>query len=161
MDASSVLGAGTNTVFDNIIVGVDQADLASVEEVTTGSRVNGIYMSFYAISEGGEIANEVPLVDWYVIKDSGGSWGSTFDANNLPTPGATGSNINKRWIIHEEKGLTGGGDVSLSGLPMIFKGVIAIPKHMRRIGVNDAFRIIMRANFATKVCTKFIYKWYS
>ncbi len=161
VDASSVLAAGTNTVFDNIVVGVDQADLATVDEVTTGSRINGIYMSFFAIAEGGEIANEVPLVDWYVIKDSGGQMGTTFSASALPTPGATGSFVNKRWIIHEEKGLTGGGDASLSGVPMIFKGVLGIPRHMRRIAVGDIIKIVVRANFNTKMCTKFIYKWYS
>ncbi len=161
VDASSVIPAGTNTVFDNIIAGVDQADLPSVEEVTTGSRVNGMYLSFFAISEGGEIANEVPLVDWYIIKDSGGAFGTAFDATHLPTPGTTGVHINKRWILHEEKGLTGGGDVSLAGVPMIFKGVIGIPKHMRRIAIGDIFKICVRSNFATKMCTKFIYKWYS
>ncbi len=161
MDSSSVIAASTNTVFDNIIVGVDQADLAVVEEVTTGSRVNGIYCSIYIIAEGGEIANEVPLADWYIIKDSGGTFGSTFSATANPTPGATGTNLNKKWILHEEKGLTGGGDVSLAGLPMIFKGVIAIPRHMRRIAVGDAFRLIVRTNFASKMCAKFIYKWYS
>ncbi len=161
VDQSGILAAGVNTVLDNIITVVDQADLASVDEVTTGSRVNGFFMSFFAIAEGGEIANEVPLVDWYVIKDSGGAFGTTFDATHLPTPGATGSHVNKRWIIHEEKGLAGGGDASLSGVPMIFKGVLGVPKHMRRMAISDRFRFIARANFATKQCTKFIYKWYS
>ncbi len=161
VDQAGILPAITNTVLDNIINGVDQADLATVDEVTTGSRVNGFFMSFFAIGEGGEIANEVPLVDWYIIKDSGGAFGTTFDATHLPTPGTTSVHVNKRWIIHEEKGLTGGGDASLSGVPMIFKGVIAIPRHMRRIAVGDRFRLCVRATFATKNCTKFIYKWYS
>ncbi len=161
VDLSSILAATTNTVFDNVCQGVDQADLASADEVTTGSSINAFYMSLFAIAEGGELATEVPLVDWYIIKDNGGNFGTTFDATNLPTPGATGTNLNKRHIIHEEKGLAGGGDASLAGVPMIFKGVIRIPKHMRRIGVGDRIRLCMRANFATKVCTKFIYKWYS
>ncbi len=161
VDQSGILVASTNTVLDNIITGVDQADLASVDEVTTGSRVNGVYLSFFAIAEGGELAAEVPLVDWYVIKDSGGAFGTTFDATHLPTPGSTGSHVNKRWIIHEEKGLAGGGNASLSGVPMIFKGVLGIPKHMRRIAVGDRFRFVARSNFNTKECTKFVYKWYS
>lgn len=161
VDLSTVLPATTNTVFDNVCVGVDQADLAVADEVTTGSRINSFYMSIFIISEGGEVANEVPLVDWYLIKDNGGNFGTTFDSTNLPTPGATGTNLNKRHIIHEEKGLTGGGDASLAGVPMIFKGVIRVPRHMQRIGVGDRIRLCMRANFASKVCSKFIYKWYS
>ncbi len=161
VEFSGMLPAGTNTVFDNVITGVDQADLASVDEVTTGSTVNGFFCSVFAYTEGGELANEVPLVDWYLIKDNGGTFGTTFDATHLPTPGATGSNVNKRHIIHEEKGLAGGGNLSLNGVPMVFKGVIKIPRHMRRIAVGDRFRLCMRSNFATKVCNKFIYKWYS
>ncbi len=161
VETSSILGSGVNTVIDNIIVGVDQADLAVVDEVTTGSTVNGFFMSTFFIAEGGEIAAEVPLVDWYIIKDPGGTFGTTFDATHLPTPGATGSHNNKRYIIHTEKGLAGGGDASLSGVPMIFKGVIVIPKGMRRIAVNDRFRFVGRANFATKMCSQFIYKWFS
>ncbi len=161
MDTSGIIGAVTDTVLDNIIQGVDQADLATVDEVTTGSKVNGFYMSFFAISEGGEVANEVPLVDWYVIKDPGGTFGTTFDATHLPTPGTTGVHQNKRFILHEEKGLAGGGDASTAGVPMIFKGVIVIPRGMRRIAINDRFRIVARSNFATKFCTKFVYKWYS
>ncbi len=161
VETSGITGAVTNAVLDNIIQGVDQADLASVDEVTTGSKVNGFFMSCFFIAEGGEVASEVPLVDWYIIKDPGGTFGTTFDATHLPTPGATGSHINKRYIIHTEKGLAGGGNASTAGLPMIFKGVIIIPKGMRRVAIEDRWRFVARTNFATKFCCQFIYKWYS
>ncbi len=119
-----------------------------------------MFVEIFFISEGGEVANEVPLVDWYLIKNGGNSFGATFDASNLPTPGATGLHINKRHILHEEKGLTGGGNASLTGIPMVFKGVIRIPKGSQRIGESDVFRICARANFASKFCVKVIYKWF-
>ncbi len=159
-EISGILAATTDTVLDNIIRGVDQADLATNEEVTRGSTVNGFYFSCFFIAEGGEVANEVPLVDWYIIKDPGGTFGTTFDATHLPTPGNTGTHNNKRFIIHTEKGLAGGGDASTAGVPMIFKGVIRIPKGMRRIAIEDRFRLVARANFATKFCSQAIYKWY-
>ncbi len=161
VEQQGIIAAVTNTVVDNIIQGVDQADLASTDEVTTGSTVSSFYMSAFFYSEGGEIASEVPNVDWYIIKDNGGTFGTTFDATHLPTPGNTGSHVNKRFIIHTEKGLAGGGDASLNGVPMIFKGVIRIPKGMRRIAIEDRFRFVARTNFATKNCSQFIYKWYS
>ncbi len=117
-------------------------------------------MSFFAIAEGGELATEVPLVDWYVIHNPGDTFGDTFDANNLPTPGATGSHKNKRHIFHEEKGLAGGGNLSLAGVPMVFKGVIKIPRGRQRIGQNDSIQICGRANFDTKFCIKTVYKHY-
>ncbi len=161
VDSSTVLAAGTNTVIDTLLRGVDQADLATVDEVTTGSKVSSFYHSSFYIAEGGEIATEVPLVDWYIIQNAGNTFGTTFDATNLPTPGATGSHINKRFIIHEEKGLTGGGEISLAGVPMIFKGVIRIPRGRQRVAVADTMLLCARANFQTKGCQKTIYKWYS
>ncbi len=115
----------------------------------------------YFIAEGGEIASEVPLVDWYIIHNPGNAWASTFDATNLPTPGATGTHKNKRHIIHTEKGLAGGGEISLAGLPMIFKAVVRIPKGMQRIGEDDRLTICARTNFNTKHCIQAIYKHYT
>ncbi len=157
VDSSSILGAGVSTVAQPTIDGVDAYQLSDVNGVPTGSSVNGIYLSMFFISEGGELAAEVPLVDWYLIHNPGDAFGTTFDGNNLPTPGVTGSHKNKRFIIHEEKGLTGGGDASLAGVPMVFKGVIGIPRKWRRIGQDDGIIICARANFATKFCIKTIY----
>ncbi len=160
MDTSTVLGAGTNTVLQPVIDGVDTYVLSDVNGVPTGSKVSSFYMSLFAYGEGGEVANEVPLLDWYVIHNPGGAWASTFDADNLPTPGTTGVHKNKRHIIHEEKGLTGGGDASLAGVPMVFKGVIRIPRGMQRVAQDDILQICARTNFATKICVKTLYKHY-
>ncbi len=160
VDSQTIFPAVTSTVMQPVTDGVDAYSLADVNGVPTGSKVFSFYLSFFLISEGGEVANEVPVVDWYVIHNPGDAWGTTFDANNLPTPGATGAHKNKRHIIHEEKGLTGGGDASLSGVPMIFKGVIRIPRGMQRVGQDDTIQICGRANFATKFCIKTIYKHY-
>ncbi len=158
---NGILGAVTNTVIENIIDDVDTYTLADANGVPTGSRVNGFYHSSYFISEGGEATSEVPLVDWYIIHSPGGAFGTTFDADNLPTPGATGVHKNKRFIIHEERGLTGGGNASLAGVPMVFKGVIGIPKKWRRVGDGDNLVLCARCTFATKVCTKSVYKHFS
>ncbi len=160
VETSGIIAAGTNTVQSTLIKGVDAYALADTDGVPTGAKVNGIFLSVYIITEGGEIANEVPLVNWYIIKSAAGVFGSAFSAALLPTPGATGSHKNKSKIIHTEKGLAGGGDVSLAGVPMVFKGVIVIPKGMRRIAQEDAFLLCIRTNFATKICTQAIYKHY-
>jgi len=160
METSAINTAVTNTVALNMLAGVDTYSLSDSNGVPTGAKVNGFFLSIFIISEGGELANEVPLADWYIIKVPGNIWGNTFDAANLPTPGATGIHINKRHIIHTEKGLTSGGNLSLSGVPMVFKGVIAIPRHMRRIGEADSFKLCLRTNFQAKFCIQTIYKHY-
>ncbi len=159
VDLSGVVPAVTNTIFTQLIEAEDNASLADTDSVERGSRVNGIFLSVFAISEGGELANEVPLIDWYVIKNPGGNF-TTFSATGFPTPGITGSHDNKRFIIHEEKGLSGGGELSLAGIPMVFKGVLAIPRGYRKFNANDRLEIAVRSNFAIKLCVKAIYKWY-
>ncbi len=140
--------------------GVDTYALSDVNGVPVGAKVFSTYMSFYIIAEGGEVAAEVPLVDWYLIWNAGNAYGTTFDSTNLPTPGSTGLHQNKRQIIHTEKGLAGGGDASLSGVPMVFKGVIKIPRRMQRLGSNDRLTLCIRTNFNSKFCVQFIYKHY-
>ncbi len=159
VETSSIIAATTNTVALNFLAGVDTYQLSDSNGVPTGAKVNGFFVSVFIISEGGELASEVPLADWYIIKSPGNAF-TAFDATGLPTPGQTGIHANKRHIIHTEKGLTGGGNLSLAGIPMVFKGVIAVPKHMRRIGEGDSFKLVMRTNFASKFCIQIIYKHY-
>ncbi len=160
VETSGILAAGTNTVIENLSVAVENPLLANADNVERGCTINGMFISIFFYTEGGEVANEVPLVDWYIVKDQGGNMGVTFDASHLPTPGAQGVFNNKRFIFHSEKGLSGGGDASLAGVPMVFKSVIAIPKGYRKQNMDDIIKICARANFATKFCVQGIYKWY-
>ncbi len=159
-ETSGILAAGTDSVIATISNSVETPTLAVNNQVGRGSTINGLFLSIFFYTEGGEVANEVPLVDWYIIKNGGFSMGVTFDATNLPTPGASGVHDNKRYIFHTEKGLAGGGDASLAGVPMVFKGVIAIPRGFRKHNANDRIQICARANFNTKFCVQAIYKWY-
>ncbi len=159
-DISGIMAAGTNTSLGLPIFGVRNADLATNNEVNVGSKITSVFLEIFFYTEGSELANEVPLVDWYIIKDDGNAYGVTFNATNLPTPGATGTHQNKRKILHEEKGLAGGGNLSLTGVPMVFKGVIRIPRGKQRWAESDVLRINGRSNFATKFCIKALYKWY-
>ncbi len=158
-ETSGILAASTNTVLLNLVDTVDSASLSVVNSVERGSTVNGLFLSIFYYTEGGEVSNEVPLVDWYIMKVPGNNF-TSFVATGLPTPGAQGNHDNKRYIFHTEKGLSGGGDASLSGVPMVFKGVIGIPKGFRKMNANDRIIIAARANFATKFCIQAIYRWY-
>ncbi len=160
VELSGILPATTNTVALTLVRGEDNPVLANTNEVQPGHKVSSIFLSIFYIAEGGEVANEVPLVDWYIIHNPGNVFTTVFDAGNNPTPGSTGVHLNKRHIFHTEKGLAGGGDASTAGVPMIFKGVIKIPRGRQRVGQNDRIMINHRANFATKFCIQAIYKDY-
>ncbi len=150
-ETSGIIAAGTNTILLNVTTTVDAPTLAAINSVQRGSTVNGFFLSIFFYTEGGEVASEVPLVDWYVIKVPGNNF-TTFGAGLLPVPGSQGINDNKRFVFHTEKGLSGGGDASLAGVPMVFKGVIGIPRGFRKHNAEDRILIAARANFATKFC---------
>ncbi len=157
VDTSTIIAAGVSTVLQNSVITVDTALLANAADIDAGSKISSIFYSIYVFSEGGELANEVPLTDFYFLKNPGNTWGA-FNATNLPTPGASGVHINKRHILHEEKGLAGGGDASLTGVPMVFKGSIRIPRGRQRFGQSDRFLVAIKTQFNSKVCVKAIYK---
>ncbi len=146
----TVIATASTTVLAAATDGTAWVDAAD-DSVPQGSSIKSIFLSvFVAIDESTQAAT--PLIDWYVGKDPGGDL-------TFPNPGATGGADNRRWIIHEEKGLTA--DVGGSGMPMIFKGVLKIPRKMQRFGRNDKLFIkLFTTNHVAYFCIKCIYKFY-
>ncbi len=150
-DASGGLTATASA--NNVAVAVPNVDPTTFVpgNVRVGSIINGIFFSVFVIGSTG-----APLsgsVDWYLGKFHEGQSGST------PDPGATGVSKVRNQIIHEEKGVPGSGD----GTPMVFKGVIAIPRGMRRMREGDFWqlRIKMATGDTGTFCVKAIYKsWF-
>ncbi len=119
-------------------------------QVPTGAIVSGIFISFYIIGSSG--APRTGPIDWYIGKLRTGQNGTT----DFPDPGQTGGSGVRNQILHEEKGLSGSGD----GTPMVFKGVIAIPRSMRRMRDGDVIFIkaIGTGTDNPNFCVKAIYK---
>ncbi len=104
---------------------VDTPALASIRNVETGSKVNGIYLKVevYAVTAGA-LSN----VYMFVNKNPG---------NNLTMPNANvvGASDNKKYVIHQEMVMV---EQKVQGNPRtLFNGVIAIPRGYRRNGPND------------------------
>ncbi len=118
-------------------------------EVNLGSTINAFFLSYFVIGDTG--APVSGPVDWYIAKARAGQ----NTVADFPDPGETGVSNVRNQIIHEEKGLPGSGD----GTPMVFKGVIAIPKGMRRFRSGDVLFIKQKANSTDtpNFCAKFIY----
>ncbi len=123
-------------------------------EVTTGEKVNAIFISLFLIGATG--AGNTGSLNWYIAKKHFGQ----NTVSDFPDPGQTGVSPLRNQIIHEEKGLAG----SLDGTPMAFKGVIVIPRGMRRMREDDEFFIKIKSTDATtdsQFCLKAIYKSFS
>ncbi len=91
-------------------------------------------------------------IDFYVIKGPAGSLAA------VPVPGLTGGNVDRKYILHEEKGLPG--PMNNGSPPHIFRGVIRIPKGRQRFAEGDQLLLVARGAAAYDMCVKCIYKFY-
>ncbi len=119
-----------------------------VNEVPIGAKISSIYLFVQGISGDSGVAN----FDWYIAKCPNDVLAA------LPTPGATGGTTQRKYILHEEKGIPGN---ALDGAyPLTFKGVIKIPKGRQRMAEGDRIRVRLRSADIYNSCVKCIYKFY-
>ncbi len=152
IDASGALvsGAVSDVPVLDVTTGAAWVDSANTS-IPIGATVSSIYLSIFVFLDGA-IGATSPVIDWFFAKNP---------ANNLtlPLPGATGGNENRRWVMHEEKGLAP--SIDDGGTPMVFKGVLKIPRGRQRMGVDDELIIrILSAGHPGFFCLKCIYKFY-
>ncbi len=140
----SVAAATTTTV----VVAATVNDYAGgATDVPIGAKISSIYLFVQILPTAGT-AN----VDWYIWKRPGSV------TTNGPVPGATGGSVDRKWIMHEEKGLPG--NAADGAYPLTFKGVIRIPRGRQRMGESDSIRIQIRGADIHNFCIKAIYKFY-
>ncbi len=126
---------------------ITQVDPFNPVNVRVGATINGFFLSVFVIGATG--APLTGAIDWFLWKAHAGQ--------SAPTPSTTGTSEVRNQIIHEEKGLAGSGD----GTPMAFKGVVVVPKGMRRMREGDRWELRLRSSDATNdatFCVKSIYK---
>ncbi len=135
VDSNATVTAGTVFPVD-IIKSVDAPVLGNTADVVTGSKVNAIYLKV-EVSPNETDAGAIPNVYLAVYKSPNGLSGNI-------DPSITGSNANKRFIIHQEmvmlNNLAGGNP------RILFNGVIVIPKGYRRFAPGDLLRLTLKSN---------------
>ncbi len=128
VDSNAALAANT-VLGTSLVLASDTPDLATTNEVQTGSTVNGIYLKVEIASNEAIDLGAVPNCYLAVYKDNGGNT-ATID------PRTVGSNDNKRYVMHQEMILIENKGQG-SNARILFNGVIAIPRGYRRFGPND------------------------
>ncbi len=146
MDLQGATVAGTST---SVVIAeaVDAPVISSEEQVITGSTVNGFFLSIEAYaSSAGALANLYLMV----YKNPGGNL-------TMPEPNVVGSSDNKKYVIHQEMIMM---EQKVSGNPRtLFKGVIVVPRHMRRMAPDDEIDIrILSPGVNTFFCMQAHYK---
>ncbi len=115
----------------NIVSAQDSPVLGSPVQVLTGSTVNGIFMTVEVVCDD---TSTTATPNFYLIwyKNPGGNL-------TFPNGNAVGSDDNKKYVIHQEMVMLNPQD---GGNPRnVFKGVIKIPKHLKRFGPNDTLQL--------------------
>ncbi len=135
-----------------IAVAKDAPVLGTASDVQTGCSINAFFISTELVAT--EVGTgKTPNFYWSLYKNPG---------NNLSMPNgnAVGSNDNKRFFIHQEMIMFN--PVAAGGTPRsVFKGVIKVPKGMRRMGPDDRWKIqlfIPSTGVTVNSCTQVHYK---
>ncbi len=112
---------------DNVIATtVDAPTLAATSQVETGSTINGFFITAEVVNTGttGVLAN----CYFMLFKNPGSNL-------TFPKPNVVGGSDNKKYVIHQEMIMLQ--MIDNSNPRTIFKGVIKVPKHLRRNGPDD------------------------
>ncbi len=154
IDTEGALTAGSTSFTPISTVVESLSSPFNPTEVELGSTINGIFLSIFMLGASGSGLNG--SLNWYIVKLRA----TQTTGSGFPQPGVTGTSDVRSQIFHEEKGLAGSAD----GTPMAFKGVIVIPKGMRRQRQGDQFVLALRNSDVTNdanFCIKAIYKTFT
>ncbi len=150
VDSQGALSGALESVTPIATTVVSGTAITTPDQVPEGSTINGMFITVFFIGATG--APLTAPLGWYVYKVRSGQ-----DDTNFADPVSFGVSDTRNQVFHMEKGLAGSGD----GTAMAFKGVIVIPKNMRRMRQGDSIRIKMKSADATvdaTFCFRAIYK---
>ncbi len=132
VDGSATVAAAAAGTFV-LAASTDTPTLGGINTVETGSKINGFFIRFEVASNEAIDLGAIPNVYLYIWKNTGGNL-------TAPAANAVGGNDNKRFVIHQEMSMIENKGQG-SNARTLFKGVIVIPKGMRRMGPNDIWEI--------------------
>ena len=141
---STSLGVSGGTTSTVTLVNTVNDYTGTVADVKTGSVIKGLYLFVQLVNESSSVN-----VDWYIAKIPA-------NMSGFPVPGATGGDAQRRWILHEEKGIPG--STTQGQGPLTFRGFIRIPPKLRRMGEDDKIQLLLRSSQIHDFCIKAIYK---
>ncbi len=147
IDQQGGLGIDTNDV-TTLSVAVSSPNVeTTANQIEQGSTINSLFLNVQvAATSTAAIAN----VYMYVVKNAGNQLA-------LVKGNAVGTSAIRKFIFHQEMIMT---EKNTTAIPRtLFKGVLSIPKHMRRQGIDDKIEIVLFSPGVTMdFCIQCIYK---
>ncbi len=149
VDIQGGLIAGTQSV-TAIIDTVDNPVQTNSNDVATASVVKSLFLNVQVAATGTAALANVYLM---LYKNPGNNIG----AANVPNANVVGTSDFRKMVFHQEMIMT---EKNTTAIPRtLFKGVLRIPKHMQRMGVDDLVAVALFSpgvNF--DFCFQVIYK---
>ncbi len=141
-----------------VIVAIDNPALAGVADVTTGSKVNSIFLRVETIHNSGTWVT-IPRLYMIVMKNP---------ANDVPIPypASVGATDKRKFVIHQEMIMMTGVSADANSFPRtMFLGVIKIPRGYSRFGFQDRLNVsfaldVSETTATVSACVQCIYKEY-
>lgn len=150
VDNSATVAANVTNSTD-LILSVDAPVIGGVNQVETGSKVNGIYLKVLIASNEAISVGAIPNVYMTVAKNPG-------HALATEPPNSVGDSTNKKWVIHQEMSMIENKGQG-SNPTVLFNGVIVIPKGYVRNGPSDRLEVnILCPALDTVQCIQAHYK---
>ncbi len=153
VDTQSVIAAGTDEKI-NLVDVADNPPSTTANLNSTGSTLNGIFLNVQVVNS----TNSVGLINnvyMYVILNPG----NNFTPADFPLVNEVGIGNFRKMVFHQEMAMLSDANDSI---PItLFKGVLAIPKKARRLGINDRVVLVVGTPVGgaeIDVCVQCIYK---
>lgn len=156
VDTNGGITGGTPST-TNVINAVANPATTTPNDCTIGSTVSSIFLNVQVIQK--VAAGGVDNIYMIVYKNPGG------DVTGPAVDNVGGGDDRKR-VIHQEMIMTGNVLTAAAAIPKtLFKGVIRIPRAIRRNGVSDQLQVIIghragEASQQSNFCLQCIYKEY-
>ncbi len=138
----------------NLVATVDAPVVTNPTEVETGSRVNSLFLNVQVLSTAQTVLNNLYFM---IYKNAG----NNIPLSNIPEANKVGSSDFKTKVFHQEMSMLS--DAADSIPITMFKGVLKIPRHMQRMGINDRIDLQIFTETVSNTqdfCIQSIYKEY-
>ncbi len=147
----------TGGVITDVIVATAINDyVGTVGTCPISAKVKGVFIEW---SYNADSTLEGRL-DWYFAKMPG-----SITFGNMPVPGATGGDVNRKFIFQERKGLTNpfntGSGFAVSSQIRGGMMFLKIPKRFQNMAEGDTLAIRIHSSVNYNFCLKLIYKWFA
>lgn len=141
-----------------VVIAVQNPNPTNFADVNNGSKVNSIFLRVETVHNSGTWVT-IPRVYMIVMKNP---------ANDIPVPypATVGTTSRRKFVIHQEMMMQTGVSADANSFPRtMFHGVIKLPKHMQRFGIDDRLLIVFaldsgETTATVSCCVQCIYKEY-